>query len=195
MPDKPTSDPLEVLLAHDAWATRRQVELCKQLTPDQFQQRFDIGLGSLHDNLSHVIGAVQRWTDRLHGRPPRPMLLAPKEYAHLGGPRVERTPDQLIAISAEASAELAAFARDHRADLGRTVVLEWPGTADRKKKRYTFTHAAVIVHVCTHGMHHRSQCTNMLKRLGVPGLSDKLPDLSAVDWQAENEIPAVEIPA
>jgi uncharacterized damage-inducible protein DinB len=188
----PTTDALDIMLAHDAWATRRQLELCRPLTRDQFHQRFDIGLGSLHDNLSHLIGAVQRWTDRLHGRPPRPMLLAPKEFAHLGGPRVERTPDQLIEISTEASAELAAFARQNRAHLDRTVVLDWPGK-EGHKKRYTFTHAAVLVHVCTHGMHHRSQCTNMLRHLGVHGISDKLPDLSAVDWQAENEIPPIEI--
>ncbi len=186
----PTADVLDIMLAHDAWATRRQIELCKPLTRDQFQQRFDIGLGSLHDNLSHVIGAVQRWTDRLHGRTPRPMLLAPKEFAHLGGPRVERTPDELIALSADACRELAAFARQNRANLDKTVILDWPGKEGRKK-RYTFTHGAVLVHICTHGMHHRSQCMNMLKQLKIEGL--KLPDLSAVDWQAENEIPPVEV--
>ena len=72
--------------------------------------------------------------------------------------------------------------------LGDTVNLEWPGD-DGKKRRYRFTHGAVIVHVCTHGMHHRAQCLNMLKQLKVPGLSDKLPDPSVTDWVAETETP------
>jgi uncharacterized damage-inducible protein DinB len=32
-------------------------------------------------------------------------------------------------------------------------------------------------------MHHRAQCLNMLRRLAVPGVSDQLPDLDALEWQ------------
>jgi uncharacterized damage-inducible protein DinB len=39
------------------------------------------------------------------------------------------------------------------------------------------------VHVTTHGMHHRAQCLNVLRRLEVPGVSDRLPDLDALEWQ------------
>jgi|ERR1051326_1862984 uncharacterized damage-inducible protein DinB len=181
------------MLAHDAWATRRMLDMCRALSNDQFHQKFDIGLGSLHDNLTHIIGAMRRWTDRLAGRPPRPMLAAPKEFAHLAGERVDRAPDQLIALLNEAAADLAAVAEQCRqTGLDKTLVLDWPGK-DGRKKRYTFTRAAALVHICTHSMHHRAQCTNMLKQLKVPGLSERLPDLSAVDWQAETELPPVEL--
>jgi hypothetical protein len=32
-------------------------------------------------------------------------------------------------------------------------------------------------------MHHRAQCLNVLRRLEVPGVSDQLPDLDALEWQ------------
>jgi uncharacterized damage-inducible protein DinB len=36
----------------------------------------------------------------------------------------------------------------------------------------------VITHVATHGMHHRAQCLNMLRQLGVT----PLPKSSVVEW-------------
>ena len=58
-------------------------------------------------------------------------------------------------------------------------------------RTYTFTRGVTLVHVCTHGTHHRAQCINMLRHLNVPGVSDKLPDPSTVDWQAATELPPV----
>ena len=55
-----TADPLDILLRHDHWGTRRVLEICATLTPEQFQQRFEIGPGSLHNTLAHVIGAMRR---------------------------------------------------------------------------------------------------------------------------------------
>jgi uncharacterized damage-inducible protein DinB len=52
-------------------------------------------------------------------------------------------------------------------------------------KAYQFTAAAAMVHVLTHGHYHRAQCLNMLRRLNVPGVSDKIPDLDVIDWQHE----------
>jgi uncharacterized damage-inducible protein DinB len=43
------SDPLQILLAHDRWATEQVLDACGRLTEEQFQRRFDIGPGSLHE--------------------------------------------------------------------------------------------------------------------------------------------------
>jgi uncharacterized damage-inducible protein DinB len=182
----PTSNVLDILLAHDAWATRQMLGLCRPLSREQFHQRFPIGLGSLHNNLTHVIGATRRWTDRLAGRTLRPPLLPIPERPDIPAEPADRTPDQLIELHAAAAADLAAIARQH--PLETTISLKWPAP-DGGQLTYTFTRAAVLVHVSTHSVHHRAQCSNMLRHLNVAGLSDKLPDLSAVDWQAENEIP------
>jgi uncharacterized damage-inducible protein DinB len=42
-----------------------------------------------------------------------------------------------------------------------------------------------LVHVTTHGMHHRAQCLNMLRHMGVPGISDRLPEIDPLDWQLQ----------
>jgi uncharacterized damage-inducible protein DinB len=34
------------------------------------------------------------------------------------------------------------------------------------------------MHVATHGMHHRAQCLNMLRQLGV----NPLPPISVLEW-------------
>jgi uncharacterized damage-inducible protein DinB len=48
----------------------------------------------------------------------------------------------------------------------------------RDGKEYSFTRGVVITHVATHGMHHRAQCLNMLKHLGV----SPLPPSSVTEW-------------
>ena len=185
-----SSDIVHIQIAADAWGTRKLLGLCRRLSRDQFHHRFQIGPGSLHDTLTHIISATRRWTDRLAGRTLRPMLHAFPEYPHLSGESVERTVDELCALLDEAERDLQSVVKAGASKLDSTVSLDWPAS-DGKTKTYTFTHAAVLVHLSTHGAHHRAQCLNMLRHLNIPGLSDKLPDPSAVDWQAETESPPV----
>ena len=35
---------LQILLAHNVWATQKLIDACKALTAEQFHQRFEIGL-------------------------------------------------------------------------------------------------------------------------------------------------------
>lgn len=185
-----TSDGLMALLRSDAWGTRGILRVCAGLTYEQFHQRFDIGLGSLHDTITHVISAMRRWTDRLAGREPRPMLHAAPGQPHVPGEQVSRTAAELLALLDEAERDLLETYERIKGDLSATVMLDWPGKAG-EVKRYTFTRAAVLAHVGSHGYHHRAQCLNMLRRLGapVPGVTAGYPELSAVDWQAEVECP------
>lgn len=185
-----SSDPLDILIASDSWATRLLLTRCSALSRDQFHQRFDIGLGSLHDNFVHIISVMRRWTDRLAGRTPRPVLKKLAQFPHLGGDDRDRPVDELLSLLAEAESDLKAVRQQCRDTLHTTISVDWPGD-DGKPKRYTFTRGTVFVHLCTHGFHHRAQCLNMLKHLKVPGLSDKLPDPSTVDWQADVESPPV----
>jgi len=41
----------------------------------------------------------------------------------------------------------------------------------------------VITHVTTHGMHHRAQCLNMLRHVGV----NPLPQSSVLQWMLAGE--------
>jgi uncharacterized damage-inducible protein DinB len=64
----PTSDPLDILLAHDRWATRNILDACSKLSDEQFHQRFEMGPGSLHDTITHVLAAMRLWGDLLASR-------------------------------------------------------------------------------------------------------------------------------
>ena len=48
----------------------------------------------------------------------------------------------------------------------------------RDGKILQLTRGAVLGQVTTHGMHHRAQCLNMLRRLGV----QPLPPSSVAEW-------------
>jgi len=174
-------DPLDILLRHDHWGTRRVLEVCRELPPAQFQQRFDMGPGSLHDTLAHVIGAMRRWADRLTQRPIRPAIDNPPRNVGMPSEYRIRTPDELIALLDPAAAELATIAADLRRPGGLGLASEISFALDNTT--YRTTRGAGLVHVTTHGTHHRAQCLNMLRRLGVRAL----PELTVVDWQAEVE--------
>jgi uncharacterized damage-inducible protein DinB len=155
-----TSDPLAILLAHDRWATRQILDACTKLPPEQFHQRFEMGPGSLHDTILHMFGAMRAWTQMLAGETPGPRLetTGPKSVEELLG---------LLETCADAFA-----AQVRRSPFDETIVRVRDG------KSYTFTRGAVFTQVVTHGMHHRAQCLNMLRRLGVA----PLPASSVAEW-------------
>ena len=185
-----SSDPIDIMLAHDEWATRALLERCRALTHEQYHRPFLIGLGTMHNNRSHIVGVVGRWSDRLSGRTPRPNLYTPPNL-NIPTDARDRTPDELLSLLEGVSRDLRAAAAASRAGgLDQTVVVNWP-SREGPPKRYTFTHGAVYVHLATHNAGHRSQCVNMLRHLGVPGISDALPELGVTEWQAAVESPAV----
>lgn len=155
------SDPLEILLAFDQWATRQILETCAKLSDAQFHQRFEMGPGSLHAAATHILGAMQAWTARLAGRE--------------DGPRLEedgkrRTPGELMTLLESCARDLAEQA--HRRPLDELIARVRDG------RTYQFTRGAVLMQVLTHGMHHRAQCLNMLRHLGVK----PLPPSSVTEW-------------
>jgi uncharacterized damage-inducible protein DinB len=155
----PTSDPLTILLAHNKWATRNIIEASAKLSHEQFHQRFEMGPGSLHDTVTHLLAAMRVWGDMLAGREQRPRLEG-----------TERSTDELLKLLDEISADMAASAKANPLDGLVTRI--------RDGKSYTFTRGAVLTHVTTHGMHHRAQCLNMLRHLGVK----PLPPSSVAEW-------------
>ena len=158
----PESNPQRILLLHDQWATTQVLTACAQLPDEQFHRRFDIGLGSLHDTLTHIISVIRALTDTLAGAPPRPRLETDGQF---------RTPAQLQALLDEASPAFAAEV--NRCPLEQTVA-----RTTRDGKTLTLTRAAVLAHVTSHGTHHRAQCLNMLRRLSI----SPLPPISVAEW-------------
>lgn len=155
------SNPLDILLAHDHWATGQIIQACTALPADKFHQKFEMGPGSLHATIAHILGAMQGWIDMLAQREQRPRLDASG---------VNYSPDQLRTALDELAAE--------RDTLARARPLDEMVSRERGGKVYSFTRGAVLTHVTTHAMHHRAQCLNMLRQLGV----NPLPPSSVLEW-------------
>ena len=165
-----SSEPLSIALEHNSWATREVLRACAALDDSQWHRRFEMGPGSLHDTLTHIVGAMFRWADRIDGPP-----CAVRPSIEDGS---RRTPAELMALLDGAGADLAASAERARArGLETALDVTLGGQACR------FTLGAMLVHVTTHGMHHRAQCLNMLRQLAVPGVSDRLPEIDVLEWQ------------
>jgi uncharacterized damage-inducible protein DinB len=161
------SDPVGILLAHDRWATREILGACAGLTGEQFHRRFEMGRGSLHDTLVHMLGAMNLWTQGLAGKP-------------MEG-RLEEDPPRTVE---EIGALLETVSDAFAAEIGR-LPLEGTMSRVRGGRTYVFTRGAVLAHVATHGAHHRAQCLNMLRQLGV----SPLPASSVAEWTWLGENP------
>lgn len=156
----PSTDPATILVATNRWANEQLLEACASLTDEQFHQSFEMGLGSLHATVTHILGAMRSWSDLLGGREQRARLEA-------GGVR--------------SVAELRAL-HDEIADDFEDLTRKYPHHAsvsgDKGGRSYTFTRGAVLTHVTTHGMHHRAQCINMLRQLGI----ESIPQSAVIEW-------------
>jgi uncharacterized damage-inducible protein DinB len=140
---------------HDAWATRGMIEMCRTLDEEAMHRRFDIGCGSLHDTFLHMIGCMARWSERISQRPLGPSLEADKR---------RRSVDELLMLLESAARDLEATARDVHEGNRYSEPIEWPR---KDKPPYRFSKGAALVHVTTHGMHHRAQARWMMRQLGI----------------------------
>jgi len=162
----PASDPLEILLAHDLWATKTFLTVCEKLPPEQFARKFDMGPGSLQATLTHILGAMQTWTDTLMGRPLSQRVdQNGQQYA----------PAQLLDMQQQLAAAFASAVR--------IEPLEKIAKRVRDGKEFTFTRGVIVMQVLTHAMHHRAQCLNMMKQIGV----HPLPPSSVAEWSRLGE--------
>jgi uncharacterized damage-inducible protein DinB len=156
-------DLLDRLLGHDAWTTRRLLELAAPLDEAQLDQEFDIGHRTVRTTFEHIIWNIECWTDLMSGRAVRSRPASTSSIATL----TER--------HAAASAEFRQVAREivdrQRLDELYSDTLDDPPT----EKPYGGT----IVHLATHGMHHRAQLLYMLRRLGIADL----PEGDALSWE------------
>lgn len=156
------SDPLTIMVATDRWATLQLFDACNNLTTEQFHQPFEMGPGSLHNTLSHLTAAMRAWTDSLAGQTPTP--------------RIDQ--DGQKRTSAELRALYEAAWKDFSAECTRLPLDQTISRQLRNGPVITLTRGVAVTQVTTHGMHHRAQCLNMLRHVGVK----PLPPSSALEW-------------
>jgi uncharacterized damage-inducible protein DinB len=146
-----TTDLLDRLLEHDAWTTRRVLELAQTLTDDQLDQNFDIGRRTVRETIGHMVGNIEVWTDLMAARPVRSRITDKQSMLELR---------QRYDAAFRVFAQLARQLRDtQRLNDTYVDVLDQP--PQRK------SNAGTILHVVTHDHQHRSEILHMLQRLGV----------------------------
>ena len=150
-----------VLLDFDHWANERLFDACDLLTDAALDHPFEMGLGSLRPTLAHNVGAMIGWTDVLNRAEPR------------FRPEQSESPMSVADIRALHETASTEF---------RTAVLAGPMdevlTPERGGRSYRFSRGGIATHVVTHSMHHRAQCLNMLRHLGV----ETQPESSVFQW-------------
>jgi uncharacterized damage-inducible protein DinB len=156
-------DLLDRLLGHDSWTTRQLLDLAGTLSDRELDQEFDIGHRTVRRTFEHIIWNIECWTDLMTGN----------------GVRSRPVPNQSLATLLQrhevASSELFQFAREtvDQNRLDETFL----DTFDDPPKQKTF--GGAIVHLATHGMHHRAQLLFMLRQMGV----ERLPEGDALTWE------------
>ncbi len=144
-------DVLDRLLEHDRWATTEILRLCGELSDEQLDRDFDIGLRSIRATLDHQIPNLDFWAGLMTGR-----VVAEQ-------PRTSsiRT---LIEEHERFHAAFASLARQLRDDdrLEETFLDHYG---------YPQTFGGVILMVILHDETHRTEVVHMLARLGVPELA------------------------
>jgi uncharacterized damage-inducible protein DinB len=156
-------DLLDRFLGHDRWTTSRVLEMCRGLTDEQLDQRFDIGLETLRATFDHMIFNVAAWTQMMLGEP-------------INHDRSDKSIPGLI--------ERHERAYDRFAEVARRMQVE-NRLSDRFLDGYNYSQeiGATIVNVITHNHHHRGEVLHILKRLGF----EKLPDGDPQEWEHANQ--------
>lgn len=158
------TDLLRFQLAHSTWALTQLLDTAAILPAPRLEENLGIGPGSLRENLAHTIECMFFFADNFAGR-------EYAERAEFGGR--SKTLVGLRALLAEAHRELetAILAADGRG-LGERI--HWPNAEGK-----SLPTAAAIAQTFDHAALHRTQCINMLKRLGVR----PVPDLDPMTFQ------------
>lgn len=153
-------DLIRFQLAHSSWALRELIAAAATLPPSRLEEDLNIGPGPLRANIAHTIEVMFFFADNFAGREyTEPPHFASQSQSLAG----------LRALLAEAddklrSALLAALARG----LGDRIL--WPNAPEKSLPTST-----AIAQTFDHAALHRTQCINMLKRLGVQPVPDLDP--------------------
>ena len=163
-------DILDRYIRYEAWTLRHLIERCHELSPDQLRQPFDIGNGTVHDTLTHIIENVEVWTDLMRER-------AVRELPALSA-SVENYLQRFDASMADFTDCARVLAGEGRLDATYVDVLDNPPAPK--------TFGGTLLHVLTHTTVHRWEMQHMLQRLGLADLIEG----DVLSWEARIQFQA-----
>lgn len=162
------------LFAHNAWGNAKLLDLCEGLDDAALDETVPMGYGSLRATMHHLWAAERLWLDRWQFRPWAPLD--------------ESNPRWSVAELRQRLAEVHAERERFLDELGPHG--EDKPIAYKNTRGEAFEHplSDLMLHVSNHGIHHRAQALNMLKRHGRTALG-----LDYLFFRIER--PTVELPA
>jgi uncharacterized damage-inducible protein DinB len=149
----------------DSWTTRQLFEIAADLTDEQLDYEFDMGHRTVRKTFDHIIWNIECWTDLMKARTVR------------ARPNSKPTMASLVQRNEAASAEFLAFAREVTEQ--DRLDEKFLDSLDKPPKEKSL--GGAIVHLATHGMHHRAQLLYMLRRLGIK----ELPEGDVLSWEEQ----------
>jgi uncharacterized damage-inducible protein DinB len=156
---------LERLLQHDASTTRSLLLLSNNLSDADLDREFDIGHRSLRRTFAHIVANMECWHDLMTGSPQRsPSGRKPLNTIAELTARLDIVAEQLLTLGRDVT-------KQDRQDDFFTDSLDHPPTQKPL--------GAALVHIATHGMHHRAQCLYIMRQLGLTSL----PEGDAMTWE------------
>ncbi|MER3523267.1 MAG: damage-inducible protein DinB [Ignavibacteria bacterium] len=154
-----TLQEIKTLHAYNAWANNRIFDTVALLPLEHYKQEMKSSHGSIHDTLTHIVGAEKVWLERFLGNP-QPFLKA-ENFA---------TAAELRAIWKQVGHDTA----------------QWIATMTDKKLQdvfemqtlkgdaYRHVYWQAFQHVVNHSSYHRGQIVTMLRQLGAQPVSTDL---------------------
>jgi uncharacterized damage-inducible protein DinB len=146
-------DLLDRMLEHDRWATSTMLDVSRDLSDEQLDRSYDIGLGSLRATFGHIIVNVDFWTRLMTGDP--------IEYEELTRASIAN----LIQHHDRTYAAFAALARRLRDEQCLDDIF-----LDHYEVNKSF--GGTILHVVLHNAEHRTEAVHILQRLGLPNVPE-----------------------
>jgi uncharacterized damage-inducible protein DinB len=141
---------------YNEWANRRILKAAQVLSGAEFQKDMtsSFSFGSLHGTLVHIMGAEWIWSSRWQGVSPK-ALLKEEDYPTLVS--VQTRWQQIMEEMQKFQANLK------KEDLARVV--QYTNT---QGKAFAYPLWQLMMHVCNHSTHHRSEAATIVTHFGHP---------------------------
>jgi uncharacterized damage-inducible protein DinB len=155
-----TPELLRTLYQFNAWADRRLLDACGQLTNEQFTRNLGSSFSSVRDTVVHLYGAEWVWNERFQGRSPS-ALVSGAGFPDLASIRakLEEMDQYYIDFVGKLTQQ----------DLDRVIRYKSFTGDEFSNPVWQSLHQ-----VSNHASYHRGQVVTMLRQLGVKPVSTDL---------------------
>ncbi|HEY6564500.1 MAG TPA: DinB family protein, partial [Pirellulaceae bacterium] len=150
------------LFAHYDWSRTKLLTLSQDLGDGDLDAEAPLGFGTLRATYSHLWAAERLWLDRWQGKPWQPLDESTRRIS------IPEFAAQFEALAAERRAFL-----DSERSSGYVRIVEYQNT---RREAFRNRLADLMLHVTNHGIHHRAQALQFLRRRNrtIPGGIDYL---------------------